>query len=798
MVYRIKLKVLLWLGLILWVFLPEKVFAQKFSLSGSISDVITGKPMAGVMVVSKTNQEYKCFSNEQGRYVLLIGYGEHQISVSSAGYKDFTSAIKIYNDEKLDVNLLRVPDIASLRKTLQILQNDSTGVSTGTYCIDNKKLNSLPVLFTEPDLLKNLQFVPGVNKNKSGVVYTSLRGCNTNHTNFFVDGVPIYNIQHASGYISVFNESDFSRTEIIKSGLGANLGGRAGGAILLTPNEGDTKKISGGYQLSLAAFSLNLNGPIGKRLTYHLSYRRSYFDWLLKLDKSDSANNGYHFNDINLRLKYNIDKKNYLYFQIIKNDDVLTFFRKRTNQMGNGKTSELKHNEELKYGGYTTWAKWEMLKKRGYGTLKLAINTIYTLSNIQEEENVIAGSFVTKLTKRTRDYLRGLNCYGLMYDEYIAKSAGNLLYGASFWMENYETGSQKLFQTSDTIKLYDTTYRFEPKVKQYTGSVYASLHKELDKGRKSFTMGTRISFALTEGKLYTVLEPRIAYYQLLQNNWHLKMAYDRTGQMKNYFQTLYSGLMLSDHWFPLTKTLGPQISDQLSIQMVKNINRKWSFEGNAYYIYMEHVSLANPGAKPSNNIDFDWHKLLVDGTGKSYGTEFIFHKNAGLSKGWISWCQTWSYRKIAGYNGGAYYRYSLDRKSDITLAMTHQWRRRLVIGTTIVFTGGFPISVPIAKFILPQGQQSYPTWQGQQILLSGGKNNSTFGLFKRIDFSMNLIGKHPDGRKQQSFTITLYNAFGAFNPELLRYNYDKQTNQYSLVAARSFPLIPSIGYQYRF
>ncbi len=794
-VYRFKLKVLLWLGLVALVFVPEKTLGQNFLISGTISDMVTGKPLPGVLVTSK---DVRCFSNERGRYILLVGYGDHRINMLSSGFKDFSINLKIYNDENLDISLFRIPDMALLRKTTQVLQNDSIGASTGTYMINNKKLNNIPVLFGEPDLLKNLQFAPGVNKNRSGIVYASLRGCNTNQTNYFVDGVPVYNIQHASGYLSVFNESDFTRTELVKSGMGANVGGRAGGAILLTPNEGDTKKLSGGYQLSLAAFSINFNGPIGKRLTYSISYRRSYVDWLVKIDNSDSIKNAYNFRDINVRLKYILNKKDNLYFQLLKNEDVLSFFRKKTDASGNGKTAELKRDESLKYGGYTSWLKWEKVMKRGYSAVALAVNNIYFKNAINEEKNIIAGSFITNITKTTRDNLRGLNCYGLMYDEYKAKSDGNLLYGGNFWIENYETGSQKLLQTSDTIKLYDTTYRSEPMIKQLTSSLYFSLHKEVNKGHKSFTIGARLSMAYSNGKLYIVPEPRIAYYQLLQNNWHMKMAYDRTGQMKNYFQTLYSGLMLSDHWFPLTTALGPQVNDQLSLQMVKTLNRKWSFEGNAYYIYMERVSVANPGAKPKNSADFDWQRLLIDGKGKSYGTEIIFHKNAGLSKGWISWCQTWSYRKIAGYNNGEYYRYSLDRKSDITLCMTHQWRRKVVLGTTVVLSGGFPISVPIAKLFLPQGQQSYPNWQGQQVLLYGGKNNSAFGVFKRIDFSMNLIGKHPDGRRQQSFTITLYNALASFNPELLSYNYDKLTNRYTLVAARSFPLIPSIGYQYRF
>ncbi len=786
---------LLWLGLVLLVFMPSKIFAQKFSLSGTITDIVTGKPIAGVLV---TGKELRCFSNEHGRYMLLIGYGEHKISMLSAGCRDYSIEIKMYSDEVFNTALYRVPDMALLRKPSQLLQNDSMGAASGIYNLENNKLNSLPTLFSEPDLLKNLQFVPGVNKNRSGIVYTSIRGSNTNQTNFFVDGVPVYNIQHASGYMSVFGDWDFGRTELVKSGLAANIGGRAGGAVLLTPNEGDTKKISGGYQLSLPAFSLNINGPIGKKLTYTISYRRSYIDWLLKPLSTDSSRLGYYFKDLNIRLKYNLNSKNYLYFQVINNGDDFSFLGSKTDARGNGKSSQLKRWEEVSYGGYTTWAKWERLKSRGYSTLTFAVNNIYSLYTIKEEENVLAGAFVTNLTKRTRETRKGLNCFGLMYDEHLAKWDGALLYGGNFWLENYETGSQKLFQTSDTITLYDTTYRFQPNVKQYTSSLYASFHKDLEKGHKSFTLGTRLSMAISEGKLYMVPEPRISYYQLLNNNWHLKMAYDRTAQMKNYNQTLNSGLMLSDQWLPLTTLLKPQVNNQLSVQMVKTLNRKWSFEGNAYYIYMERVTLPNPGVKPTNSIDFNWHKLLVQGKGKSYGTEIIFHKNAGLSKGWISWCQTWSYRKIAGYNGGEYYRYALDRKSDITLAMTHQWRKRLVIGTTVVLSGGFPISVPVTKFLLPQSQQNYPNWQGQQVLLYGGKNNSTFGLFRRIDFSMNLIGKHPNGRKQQVFTITLYNMFSYFNPELLQYSYDRQKNQYKLIAARSFPLIPSIGYQYRF
>ncbi len=464
-----KLKALLWLGLVLVVFIPSKAFCQKFILSGTITDIITGKPIPGVLL---TSDEIRCFSNQYGGYMFFIGYGEHNVNIQSAGYRDYNIRIKTYNDEVFNIALLRTPDLAALRKTSQILQNDSMGTNSGKYIIDNKKLNRLPVLFGESDLLKNLQFAPGVYKNRSGVVYTSIRGCNTNQTNFFVDGVPIYNIQHASGYMSVFAEGDFSHTELVKSGLGANLGGRSGGAVLFTPNEGDTKKISGGYQLSLPVFSLNLNGPIGKRLTYSVSYRRTYIDWLFKPFSNDSSKIAYHFYDLNVRLKFILNKKNNLYFQIINNIDALFIYRKETEAKGNGKTNEVKINENIKYGGYTSWLKWERTKAKGYSTLCFAVNNINSLFAIKVDENLIAGAFVTPISKSNWDNSRGFNSIGVMYDEYIVRPKGNVLFGGNFWLENYETGSQKKFQTSGATILYDTTYRFEPKVRQYTGALY--------------------------------------------------------------------------------------------------------------------------------------------------------------------------------------------------------------------------------------------------------------------------------------------------------------------------------------
>ena len=64
----------------------------------------------------------------------------------------------------------------------------------------------MPAVLGEADVLKSLHFLPGVNPGQEGLTSFSVRGGSPDNTQFLLDGLPVYNVNHAYGYFPLLME----------------------------------------------------------------------------------------------------------------------------------------------------------------------------------------------------------------------------------------------------------------------------------------------------------------------------------------------------------------------------------------------------------------------------------------------------------------------------------------------------------------------------------------------------------------------------------------------------------------
>jgi hypothetical protein len=247
---------------------------------------------------------------------LLLLPGEYRLIVSYSGYQ--TSTQKVLLNKALTINIELTP--ASSLQEVQIsagdLKNENVkSPQMGLNKINMKDLDNVPVLLGEKDVLKAIQFLPGVKSGGEGNTGFFVRGGAADQNLILLDEATVYNSAHLLGFFSTFNADAIKDVSLYKGGMPAQYGGRLSSVLDVKMQDGNDKKfgIEGG--LGLIASRIKAEGPlVQNKSSFMISARRTYIDLLLKAF-GDSAlkKNTLNFYDVNAKVNYKFDDKNTLY-----------------------------------------------------------------------------------------------------------------------------------------------------------------------------------------------------------------------------------------------------------------------------------------------------------------------------------------------------------------------------------------------------------------------------------------------------------------------------------------------------
>ena len=137
---------------------------------------------------------------------------------------------------------------------------------------------------SEADVLKSIQLLPGVQNGMNGTSGLYVRGGGPDQNLYLLDGVPLYNVDHTLGLLSVFTP------EAVKKSIYTKVAFRHDSADvfhLLSMSVPMTETCSdyhGSLTIGLLTSHLQFEGPIWKDHTsFIISARRSYIDCFLPL-----------------------------------------------------------------------------------------------------------------------------------------------------------------------------------------------------------------------------------------------------------------------------------------------------------------------------------------------------------------------------------------------------------------------------------------------------------------------------------------------------------------------------------
>ena len=319
------------IGLMLAV-LPT--FAQRRTISGYVMDGASKETLIGATVFDK-NSGKGCSTNSYGFYTLTLNPDEVELQVSYVGYVQQTKTIDLKDNLNLNFALETntMLDEVVVEGTRSTVSARSPQMSVVELPV--QQIKSIPTLFGEADVLKAIQLLPGVQNGSEGSAGMYVRGGGPDENLLLLDGVPVYNVNHALGFFSVFNPDALKNVTLYKGSFPAHFGGRLSSVVDIRMKEGDMQKYHGNVSVGLISSKINFEGPIVKdKLSFNLSFRRTYGDLLIKPalwlatamnPEMNKLNMGYNFYDLNAKLNWKISDKDRLYLSFYTGDDAINF-----------------------------------------------------------------------------------------------------------------------------------------------------------------------------------------------------------------------------------------------------------------------------------------------------------------------------------------------------------------------------------------------------------------------------------------------------------------------------------------
>ena len=782
-------------------------FAQKRTISGYVMDAASKETLIGATVFDR-NSGKGCATNNYGFYTLTLDQGGVDLQVSYVGYTQQNKAIDL--KENLSINFLletnTTLDEVVVEATRATVSARSPQMSVVELPV--QQIKSIPTLFGEADVLKAIQLLPGVQNGSEGSAGMYVRGGGPDENLLLLDGVPVYNVNHALGFFSVFNPDALKNVTLYKGSFPAHFGGRLSSVVDIRMKEGDMQKYHGNVSVGLISSKLNVEGPIVKdKLSFNLSFRRTYGDLLIKptlwiasaiSPDMSKLRAGYNFYDLNAKLNWKISDKDRLYLSFYTGDDAISFGVRYKDYENDGVQYTNNMGLGWRWGNKVASLRWNHVMSQ---KLFMDASVNYTQYRHRLTMDMSDERFYEQYNQTVKDefnmaYKSGINDLTAKVDfDYTPLPNHEIRFGGNYTYHMFrpEVQSAKMVEGNQTA--IDTTMS--------ASNVYAHETALYAEDNMTFgdifrvNAGVHYSTFTVEGKTYQSVQPRLSASVMLASNLSLKAGY---AYMTQYVHLLSnSSLSLpTDLWVPVTKNIVPMNAHQWSLGAFYELPRLFDISLEGYYKTMDNLIEYKDGASFFGSSD-TWENKVCMGRGWAYGVEFLVQRSFGKTTGWIGYTWAHSKRKFdregMEINGGKVFPAKYDRRHDISITVQHKFSDRFDLSGTWVFSSGNcgTLGTQVYEGLMDE-------WGYIPSINALERNNFRMGNYHRLDLSVNFHKQKKHGIR--TWNISVYNVYNHKNPFIVYtdYGWDEatQTEKKKLMQASLFPIIPSVSYSYKF
>ena len=771
--------------LILLATLPIRSFGQeafKILILDSVSN--TELPLANLLIYPD-----KVFAaNPQGEFLFTKKIFPLKGEVSFVGYQ--TKRIQLKTSDfgtKRQLTLKLHPE-STLTQEIVVESAKFEGKIGNMHSLDIKRIENLPTFLGSVDIVKSVQFLPGVSSGNEGTNGYYVRGGSVDQNLVLLDYIPIYNSSHFFGFFSMFNPDMIKSVDFYKGGYPAHLGGRVSSIMQVnTKNEISQESIN--LDIGLLHSSISTHQRFGTSFQLQAAIRRTYIDQLSALvfeegsDIRDQTNS--YFTDAYIKGQWKLSQKDQLTAQFFRSRDV---FRLRQNAFSN----KIDWSNQL---GGLEWT-------HDFSTNTRWVNQIYS-GQYEVNFNLDIISYNTIITNEIGE----------------TGFKSRLITSIDGWDMNVGLDAiNKVFAPNDfDITVSNTEFETGEKVKVRVSVLTPFIGIDTELNKVKLGAALRWNYFAQYGPFTRILtnESEVAYDTITFNKgesvsqyngleWHgsvtykrsnkqnITLIYDRTYQF-THLATLSAVSAPTDVWMPSTSRIKPQVADQVSLSHELKTN-KLSLVTAVFYKRMQQLIEYRNGVLFGYGTGFNFDDNFVFGKGKSYGIELSGNITLGHFKPHFSYTLSESTRSFPDINDGNTFPARFDRPHNFNIALNHEIRERKSLALMFVYTDGSNITMPTGRYIIG----------GNVVYDYSTRNNVRLPAYHRLDISYSVSSR----TNRSKWIFAIYNLYSRANPYFLYFNIEGNFNNVEEkvndpapiltikpTQVSLFPILPSITYQ---
>lgn len=769
------------------------VTSHSQTLSGIITDARSGEKLIGAYIYDSISQ-CGTTSNAFGFYAITLKEKENSaLKISFVGYTSLTQTHYLNHDTIINFALNANPvQLDEFELNAQCSIEEKAEMSM--VSIPMKQLKTMPMLAGELDIVKALQLLPGIKSGHEGQSTMYVRGGSHDQNLLLLDDVPLYNINHLGGFVSIFNPEAINSFKMYKGAFPARYGGRLSSVLDVRMKDGNMKERHMQATLGLISCKFQIEGPIKQdTASYLISARRFMYDLITKPVtwlSNDKMSSGYTFYDLNAKFNYKPSEKDRLLLSFYTGND--KFSANKKEREGYSKTT-MQNNAQ--WGNTLLALRWNRILRGNLFANTTASYTQYRYHSMFEYENLeqkeemfrTEYSFYSKINDLALKY--DLNYYPLA--NYCIRVGGQHIHHdfSPNGTVTYQTGSDF---NADNIKRY------------ISWENVAYIENELSIGKYiKANLGARAVVYCTADKTYNGLEPRGL---LSINILHLFALKTSLSTMHQYAHMLsYSGQGLpTDIWLPVTKDIPPQRATVWSVGIAKSLDYALELSIEVYQKQMNNLIDYKEGTGLMGNTFNNWNEIIeTGGYGFSQGLEVLLQKQEGRINGWISYTLSESTRQFDNINDGVIYPYIYDTRHDFSITGNYELRKNLTLSATWLYMTGramnYPNTIYDVNVIDKWDVSETPEIQQWSIGVNPSRNSIRMHPYHRLDLGLSY--RKCKKKSERIINLSIYNAYNKANPYYYYTDWKEttdnngNTSSEKVIIQRSiFMIMPSISY----
>lgn len=764
-------------------------------ISGMVSDSATSEPMIGASI-DLGNKGKGLITNAEGKFLIQCKKGEIlHLTIRYLGYKATQVDVVGLADTLLLIRMAAEPVDAGEITVSTDRRDREKQLSSAMLKVQGRELRQLPRLMGESDVMRTLQYTPGVSYGGDANAGLYVRGGGADQNLILLDNAPVYNPSHLLGFFSTFNSEVIQSLEFYRTGAPVEFDSRLSSAIDIATIYPNMDNYSYTGNIGLISSNGVITGPLlKKKCGFFVAGRISYLDQLIKpvansVITSESVfldNTSYNFYDLNAKLSVDAGKLGYFSLTGFVSRDKFGLLQEKIdfrNQFRWGNTlSALNWMKQTPSG----WLWESTLSLSEYYFKFYAARPDIDASLYSSVRNpglrlAVSGSLLPSVRIKT-----GVSAQGMQFrpNNIEAKAAEIALnFGSNQLLQAY--------QSSAFVQMHWTIARrvtisggMRVSIFTHTGP-YSIVGKDaLGQAGDTITYGSNEPV-----KTYYLPEPQISISSVLSRHWSVKAGYSHNEQ--SIHQVSSSAVTLPiDVWLPSTARVRPQSADQIFAALMLHPSPKlYEAELNVYFKRLDNQIELLYGLI-NNFEDNTFEESMTFGKGESYGTEFIVKRNEGSITGWLSYTLARAVRQFDEINEGYLYPATYDRRHQLTALVNWSVNKRWTLSASFIYASGQAMTIPEGKYIIA----------GNILNINSETNGFRMPDYHRLDVSVNYFFRKDENR-ESGLNLSVFNVYNRPNPFYITFEITGDGTSEIGISAKGvsiFPILPSLSWFFRF